>query len=403
MMSLANILFYFTLFIGLVLPSNSNFYFSFFGISIALNELSFLLLPVINLFCRSSKGITIKNFKVKRNIIFLLLFVLFIEVILKNLIFNQSVSESFKAIRIGIPFFSSLVLIVQGIRANIHIVWKTILYAVLCSVILSLVVLVVPLPIYQNVGIGDNILIKNYGRILNSNAAFGLIGLYLLVSKDRSWYNKGRLVKIASVLSVIGLVLTFNRTYLAILILELFYFTRKDFTIKKIVRISFLTSILGVFVMIIYFNNEVVKRSVDKRITSVLVGEKTLQASTIDNNREIIYNGVAKQIYLGHYWIGMPIKDPIFIWPKKWSTDEDKEIRVTDTSFITFLLRYGIISLFISIVILTQLFKVSHNVFYRSIFIFYLIASLNIDSLVRQNSVFFLIIVFIISTLKKQK
>ncbi|WP_299714631.1 hypothetical protein [uncultured Tenacibaculum sp.] len=327
--------------------------------------------------------------------------VLFTEVIIKGLIYNQSFSESFKAIRIGIPLFSSLILLFQGVKVNIRIVWRILLIVVILSTVLSLLGIIFRLPIYQNLESGENILVKSYGRILNSNAAFGVIGMYLLVSKDKNWYNEGKLVKFASVTSVIALLLTFNRTYMAILVLEVIYFTREKFTVGKAIKALFLTSVLVVSVFFAYLSNDVIKKSVDKRITSIITGDKTLKSSTIDENREIIFNGVSNQLNAGHFWIGMPMNEPIFIWPKKWSTDEDREMRVTDTSFITFLLRYGVIPLLITIVVFKQLFKKSDHIFYKSIFVFYLVASLNIDSLLRHNTVFFLIIVFIISNFKE--
>jgi len=59
-----NLLFYLLLFIGFFLPTNSNMYIRLPGISLKVNELAFLLLPIVNLLCASK----IKRFRVDKKI-----------------------------------------------------------------------------------------------------------------------------------------------------------------------------------------------------------------------------------------------------------------------------------------------------------------------------------------------
>ncbi|QTE22519.1 hypothetical protein [Polaribacter cellanae] len=274
------------------------------------------------------------------------------------------------------------------------------LVAIGISVVLSIISIYFPLPIYYDIENGQNFLSKNNGRIINSNASFGLIGIYLLLSKKQKWYSSGKLVKFVSVLSIISLMLSFNRTFLAILIIEILYLVKKTFSVRKLIKTFLLSASFILLIILIYNNNKIIKNSVDKRITSIVLGEKTLKSSTIDGNRRVIYEGVLDRLNSGYFWIGLPMKKPIFVWLRKWSTGEDREMSVTDTSVITFLLRYGIIPLFLIVLIFKQLYKVSRNNFYKTIFVLYLISSLNIDSLLRQNTVFFLIIILIITNEK---
>src|SRR5690606_228009 len=143
----------------------------------------------------------------------------FTEFVVKILAFGQSFGEAFKAIRAGLPLISSLVILLTGIRPDLRIVWRTMLIAIGLSIILSLVSLVIPLPFYYNLEQGVDVLTMNIGRIGNANASFGFVGLYLLFRDKGEWYNQGRLVRFVSIASVGALVLMFNRTFLAILVL----------------------------------------------------------------------------------------------------------------------------------------------------------------------------------------
>ena len=223
MHSLFNRIFYIILFIGFFLPTNSNFYLPLPGVLLSINHFAFLLLPIINLFCYSQNNTIVKNPRLKRNIVLLILVIVFTEVVVKNLMYGQSFGGAFKTIRIGLPLFSSLILIVQGIRADIRIVWKTLLVAISASVIISVLSLVIDLPIYHGLESGADVLKETSGRLGNSNQHFGLIGMYLLIQDTNNWYSRGKLVKITAILSVFALILSFNRTLLALLFLETIY------------------------------------------------------------------------------------------------------------------------------------------------------------------------------------
>ncbi|MGK7896539.1 MAG: hypothetical protein AB4372_23695 [Xenococcus sp. (in: cyanobacteria)] len=330
----------------------------------------------------------------------MILVVVFTEVIVKNLMYGQSFGEAFKSIRIGLPMFSSFILIAQGIRADIRIAWNTLLVAISASVIIAGLSLVIDLPIYYELESGADILAEFGGRLGNANFHFGLIGMYLLIHDKNNWYNQGKLVKITAILSVLALILNFNRTFLALLFLETIYLLRIRFNVKKILKISF----YGILVLLIFFgaysSNETMRYQIDKRIFSILLGEQSIAEGTIKGNRDVIYSAVEEKLTSGYYVIGLPYKTPIFTWAPRWSTDVERDMNVTDTSAVTILLRYGIIPLLLTLLILKQLFSFSNSLFFKTILVLYLIASLNLDIILRQNSILFLVFIFFITNAK---
>ncbi|WP_142189291.1 hypothetical protein [Arenibacter algicola] len=310
----------------------------------------------------------------------------FTEVVVKNLVYGQSPGEAFKSIRIGLPLFSSLILIVQGIRADVRIVWKTLLMAICVSEILSYISLVIDLPIYHGMEGSTNILEEKKGRLGTANSTFGIIGLYLLFEDKNKWYNQGRLVKITAVLSLIGLLLGFNRTYLALLFLEGVYLTRRQFNVKKVLKILFFVGLILGMGVYIYNTNDIIKRQIDKRILSIVLGETDFKEATIESNRDVIYDHIEARIKEDHWVIGLPYKKPIFIY---YSIENEYLPHLkTDMSFINILLRYGFLVLLLCFVILYLMYR--NKNFIPIIFWVYFLASLNIDSLLNQNSVFFL-------------
>ena len=400
MHTLFNRLFYITLFLGFFLPTNSNFFLPLPGVLLSINHFAFIVLPIINLFCFSQNSVIINNPRLKINIVLLLIVVVFTEVVVKNLMYGQSFGDAFKTIRYGLPLFSSLILIAQGIRADIRIVWKTLLVAISASTIISVLALVIDLPIYYDIESGADILKELRGRIGNSNFHFGLIGMYLLIQDNNNWYSRGRLVKITAILSVLALILSFNRTYLALLFLETIYLLRIRFNLKKFLKITS----YGILVLLIFFgaytSNETMRNQMDQRIFSILLGEESIAEGTIDGNRDVIYTAVQKKLASGYYVVGLPYKIPIFTWAPRWSYGEAKEMTVTDTSALTILLRYGFIPLILTLLILRQLYSFSNNLFFKTILILYLIASLNLDAILRMNAILFLAFILFITKAK---
>jgi hypothetical protein len=110
-MNLANLIFYLLIIVGFFLPTNSNMYIPLPGILLKVNELAFLLLPLVNLFCSSTEEkIEIENRVLKYAVLYLV-FVFITEFLFKPFVYHQSISDSFKAFRLGIPLYCSLLLL----------------------------------------------------------------------------------------------------------------------------------------------------------------------------------------------------------------------------------------------------------------------------------------------------
>jgi len=398
-MNLANFIFYVLLFIGFFLPTNSNMYLPLPGMLLKVNELAFLLLPIVNYFCSSNEKKLVINRKLSVYILLYLGIVVITEFLFKPLIFGQSFGDSFKSFRIGLPFFSSMMLLYSGINANIRIVWKVLLYAVGISVILSILSVFINLPIYYNKEESDDILQITQGRIINANSSFGIIGLYLLYQDKNKWYNKGKLVKYVSILSIIILVLSFNRTYLALLLFEFLFIARKSMSIKTFSKILLYPSLLLLSTFLLYNNNEYVKKQVDNRVFSIVFEDNSIKESAIDGNRDMIYKGALGKIDDGYWFIGLPYNTPIYINTSIF-LKEPTPMNVTDTSLLNVLLRYGIIPLILFCLIYRRIFKIFKSYNLVIVLIIFTLASLNIDSLFRHNSVFFIIIIISLLSLK---
>ena len=366
------------------------------GIEFQVREIAFLLLPFLNLLCRSTNRVKVAGKKLQYLILLFISIVVVTEV-LKHLYYGGGLGATFKTIRIGLPLFSCLVILFFGLRANVEKVWRTLLWAISASAVLTIITPFVYLPIYPVIE-GENIIEATAGRFINSNASFGIIGVYLLYKDQDRWYNKGLLVKITAILSIIILILSFNRTYLALLALAFVYLSFSEFSFRraiKYVSIPFLA--LGVFWSFYNYSN-VVQRQVDKRIISVLAGQTELVESVYVDSRDIIYMGIAEKIKKGNWLIGLPYSEKIFY---KYRPGGIYGASKTDISFVNVLLRYGIIPLIILGLIFLRFNK--GGSFGMFAFIFYLIASLNIDSLLAHNSVLFLTLILFVVNYRQNK
>lgn len=387
-----NFLFYIVLFLGFALPSNSSFFFRLPGISLQIRELAFLLLPILNILGKSTNSVTVGNIKLRRYILLFFILILITEFFKAHYYF-QGIGSFFKTLRIGLPLFSSFILVLSGIRVDIIKVWNTLLWAISISTILSIISLFIPLPIYPTIEDADY-LASTGGRLTNANAPFGIIGIYLLYKDNDKWFNKGLLVKVTSILSVIALVLTFNRTYMGLAVLAVIYLTFSTFSFRN--ALKYLT-IPIVFIVILFWSYntfDIIQRQVDNRILSIVFGEKSLYESVYENNREVIFDGVILRIKEGYWLFGLPLNIPIFTWFRALGAFP---MSTTDTTLVNVLLRYGIVPFILFLSILRRLISKNKSNFFLYTMTIYFIASLNMDAMMRHNSILFLIIIFFIT------
>lgn len=233
-------------------------------------DIGLMLLPVIYLFYQN-------YIPQKRTLIIvgLLLFIsIFIVESLKGFLFDGLFKNGFKLLRDWLlPLMSAYLIFSQGIKLKSHIVLKFFLLALNVSFIASLFMAFYNIS-YSITGVDQEFSILNNGRIINMNAYFSLIGLYLLfnVSKYSMSIRLSRLIILTSVLSLIISILSFNRTLLVLLVLELIllmynYGIRRNVLILTLKFIMITFGFLVIFYNI-YTNNDTIRDQVDTRILS---------------------------------------------------------------------------------------------------------------------------------------
>lgn len=374
------------------MPSNSKFYITVLFAQFQIRELAFLLLPVVNLFCWSNNRVWVADRKLKTLIACFLIIIISTEVF-KHLYYVEGLGNAFKTIRKGFPLFTILLLVYTGIRSDIEKVWQTLLWAISTSAVLTLISPFINLPIYPYLE-GENILESSQGRLMNSNSSFGIIGIYILYKEKYRWYIKGWLPKLASLLSITTLILSYNRTYLVLLALGFMYLSFTEFSFRKAFTIISIPVVaFGIF-WAAYNYSEAIHKQVDSRIFGVIAGTTLLSESVYENNRDAIFKGVSDRIKEGYWLFGLSYNRPIFTWYRK-SLYQD--MTNTDTSFITILLRYGLLPLVIYCSILYNIYKKDFSGIFSFSLLVFIIASLNIDSLLMHNSVYFLFILLFVS------
>ncbi|TKS56986.1 hypothetical protein [Mesohalobacter halotolerans] len=394
-MKIFNYLFLLAIFLGFFLPNNSNFILSIGGFNLRIRELAFFLLPIFNFLSVNQNSYPTNSKKIKSSIYILLIIVTLTES-LKMLYFGYGLYGFLVSIKFGFPLFSSLIIILQKIKTNLKLVWQILLITLSISFILSFISIFINIPIYQNME-GMDYLDAVQGRIINSNSSFGLIGIYLLMSKNKGWYNKGLLVKLTSFLSIISLLISFNRTYLILALFLVFFLIFKNFGAKYFIK-AILILIISFFIFqFAYYNFDAIKNQVDRRIVSILIGEKTVFSSAFEGNRDYIIEATLNNIIKGHWVFGLPYDAIMVKYSHLDSTASLHIASLTDTSFINILLRYGILPLLIIFQIFYKMLRVNKSKLYQYIFFLFFIASINIDSLMRHNSVLFLTMLFFIS------
>jgi len=387
--------FLFVLFLAFALPSP---YILPVGFAFQYRELAFLILPLVNSYLSKKNTFVYDSgrfMKIKKLIYLFLGIVLLTEFGIKRLLYDQTLADSFKSLRIGLPLFSGLILLSQGLRVSTKSAFHTLLYAILTSFILSFINIYVPLPFTKGL-LEDGVHIFEKGRVGNLNFSFGIIGLYLLMQNENRSIFKSTLVSRASIAGIVSLISSFNRTYLAVLAIEFSILLFKNFVFQKILKIGLISVLLFSSIFYLYNNNKILQNQLDNRVILIIKGYVTLEESTIDNNRDYIYEGIQNRIADGYWIIGLPYRIPIYLKNFLYNFEE-RAMTKTDISIFNILLRYGIIPLVLFFFIFLNLVKYK-KYFFNFMFILYLLASFNIDSMLSHNSIFFLLFLFMVIT-----
>jgi len=380
-----------------------------------LSELAMILMPfVYALYPRQSASWYTK--KLKYAILGFFLFSIFNN-ILQKLIYGGSIIEFFRVHRSLIPLYVAMMLIYFGPRVRPRLLLYNLAACLSFSFIISLIFFIFNLdfhPLFPAEIRDEAYEIFAKGRLYNVNGGFSYIALALFVNMVslRHKLKSKKLVFIlftASTLSVVVNVLSFNRTFLIVSIL--FFVTVTPFFVKfkSVVYIWILILALVFFVNYVYKNYEVVKRQINQRIINP-IEEETLLENVYYGKREYMFENYFS---LGkkYFFTGVPPKVSFYT---KFIRGDYFDVRVTDISFVTVLLRNGLLSLLFYLYFWYLLYrhlwkskyrKISNDwsfLIYRTLLVaipFMIIASFNIDILARHYSVVF-ISLFLISLTK---
>lgn len=382
------------LFFALFLPTNDIFVVE--SLQVTFKAILFVFLAIINLF-----GVQKNQFQVKKSLrILCFLFIGFsiiTELIIKPIYFYESISNGFKSFYLGIPMFLGLTLILFNLRIDIRMIWKTLCFTILVSIVISIVALFVNLPIGNNGSeLEDFGIAINGGRIFNANASFGIIAFVIIMRYNGTWISNSLFQKTIYITAIIATLLTFNRTYMGLLFLMYVITFIQNFSWKNVIKNLMILSILIGSVTYFYNKNEIIRNQVNERILYLFNENIKSNDRLFENNRDMIYDGIRKNIEDDYWVIGLPFSKPIFY---QWIIKANAQY--TDTSFVNILLRFGIVPLILYLLILVYLYKTSNSPLFRFTFVFLVLASLNIDVLYRHNGIFFIVILYFVSLMKK--
>ncbi len=367
-----------------------------------IREVSLVLLPIVYFFYPSQNK---SSLRLATKYWILAFFILLVGTeLVKKMHYGISLFDTIKNLRIGVPVFSGLLVLLQGKKVNPEFCLKTILVAIIISCVLTpLFVLLGIEP--ANFTLEDRQLQVQYleqGRLINDNYEFGLIGIALLylVPKVHT-YKTGlkRLLLIASVFSLIIMVLFFNRTLLtATFLLGLILFF-KNFSLKTLAYITGAVVLIAVIGGYFYQTNAEVREQVQDRILIVFQEEGGLAESVYYDNRDKLYAEYLDQ--LGDHWLlGIPGGDVLIDTGNVMSSK-------SDISFFNVWIRYGIVAEIVFIIIFIAVCldhkkkleylprgSLSYQIG-RAVMLtipLFVLVSFNVDVLVGHNAILFLLL-----------
>lgn len=366
-----------------------------------LREVCLVILPAVYFFYPSRKS----SLSLQTKYWIIAFFILLIATeLIKKMYYEISLFDTVKNFRVTLPVLSGLLICLQGRKIDPEFTVKTVLSALLISFILTPLMVIVGMePATFNMeGKELQISYMRNGRFANDNFEFSLLGIALLFYIPKIRMRKKRfkkLILVTSILSILMLILSFNRTMMAAgfllgLILLLTNLNKKTLTYVFLTAV-FAGSIAGYF----YTTNPNIQRQVDRRILTVLQEEGALAESVYYGNRDKLYAIFLDK--LEDNWIlGLPGGVSLI-------DNENTISSKSDISFYNVWIRHGLTAMLIFMIILALIyadqrrkmdwmpdFSLGHQVAKAVVvtFPFYVIVSLNIDSLVAHNAVLFLLL-----------
>lgn len=385
--------FYFIFFISFYSPVNSASFFGFSSVLISSSEIAFVLLPLINLSIKKNK-LTDVNIKYVKEIgIAFICYVVAIEFI-KEIMIEGSIGDFFKSLRLSLPLLSAITILITGLRVDIKKFWFILLITIFVSNLLSIFAFLFEITRF----LPPEESYTRFGRMFNSNSGFGLIALYLIFESKKVWYNKGWFVFVVVITSFVGLLLSGNRTMIIVAILLSLFIGINKYSVKTVLRSSFFLLLAVYAFYLLYSNNQYIERQMNRRVLPLISGDVSVLEDAYFGSREIILEDTKKKLENGSWMVGLPYSKEIFEYGNDiYQKSGRGKMKMTDTSLINILLRYGVLALLLFLLFFFFLYrgnylKENKSYIFLYTFPFYFLAAFNIDELVQHNSILFIII-----------
>lgn len=338
----------------------------------------------------------------------------FLGVLVQFLYERSSPVSLIKTNRIMLPLMVSTALLFLGPRLSSMRILYHFFGAITCSFVISFIANAIG---FQFSGFGGAQLeegaynVGQHGRLYNVNSSFSYFAIAitatLIGSKKSLDFSKAKYPRntiVAIVASLIGGVLTFNRTFLGIGALFLMISSMMIFKPKVVATAISLIIVGGAAALVGYTYNDTVQRQVDRRIIEPFqegrLREKMVHEGRLNGYR--IYR--ENLLHTSRGVTGVP-PGAVGYYTKKGFTN----VNASDISFVTVWWRFGAFALLMWLAVLIQLAKrimvhrrMSHSSFYKNHASFLLIsmvllalASLNIDVLAHHYPIVHLAILVI--------
>jgi hypothetical protein len=264
------------------------------------------------------------------------------------LVSGDSLMSLLRDIRVHLPFYSVLLVLLQGLKIQPRLMLKVILSAISLSGLYSIFIALTGMEIGSLYIEGQELSQSGNleGRVLNLNSLAAIFGLALLALRDRCAFIGDKALAMATTITCLVLVIVgiigFNRTILFFypLLMSLFMLNLNNFKRGFIVMLAFVVSV--VTAVILYQTNFEVREQLNRRVVYPLAGG---QGAILENiyfgNREVLYRNYAG-ILKEHWGMGAP-QTVAF----KMIADSSGVIksRAVDVSILSLWLRHGVISM----------------------------------------------------------
>lgn len=391
----------FTIIILAALPFAQIFHLEFAGIILNAFELIYLALIILILFKFLMDG------RIEKTYLPFLLFIITVVVhfFISISVYDRQILDIINQLRHYFPFLIATILLAVGTIVKTERYLRLLVIASIFSSAIALMIHhLMPDLMAKMLSSSSRMvaLTTVHGRLYwtNSCLVFFVILLFLLPKKE-IYVNKA-IMSIALLFTLAGLFNTLNRTMVIGLILFLggyIFFEKHFFSFVKRAKKIIGLSMIGIVMIIgLMFISPKLKHMIEERYLRSSYQFEYMIESEVVTERFPIYRQYINSIKK-YFPIGQGLGKPFHIH------GDDIEVPVSDVSFLSFLLPFGLIGLIIFFIFIYMLFRLiireNNCISERGIriiklfFIIALIMSLNIDFFSRNNFVIFITMLFL--------